>query len=424
LFTRVSLPLVGFIVVFMVVVAGLAWLNQNLRTTRLPQPGRVPAPNDVFLQFDEKRAVWDKDDPEHGKEFELGMEGHYDFPFINPTDAPVQLGLVSVSCGCSNVGVCTLSAEQLEAFKKDRKDEHLLWQVLPKGYQGVNIPPHTGGIVRLGWTPRQSNQRKRLAIGLWTESGGKRTEDLLLECTIQMVTPVRCSPRIADIGTLTAHGTAQHDFWCWSATRAHFDLAAQDKEANPCFIYKITPLSPAEFPKLQKMLQEEHGIDTRVQAAYKLTVEVYEERGGKQFDLGPFERTVPLIVDGNQSDEPLGPVIKGMVRGIIDLPADQQGQVNLKLFTVDGVPEWHFIVRTPPDVKLVVEQVPSFLSAMLTSKSASRGEWDLHLKLKPGVLQPGPIENSTILLRTDGTPTRRIRIPVVGTATKAIAARR
>jgi hypothetical protein len=425
-FTRIVLPLIAFAVI----VGGLAWLTQNLRTVRpIKHPGSVAGPDDSLLKFDELKAVWETDKPDYArdtpdyayaKEWELGTEGYYDFPFTNPTPAPVRLGLLDVSCGCSHAGVATLSAEELAAWKKDRKPEGLRWQAFTKDpVRGVTIPPHSGGVVRLGWNARQSNQKKNLQIRLWTETGGKRAADINLEAAIQMVAPIRCSPRIGNIGNLEPGGMARHEFWVWSSTRDHFELDARDKVPSPCYVYKITPLPPAEFAGLQKAFFTEHGIDTRIKAGYKLIVEVYEDRAGSQLDLGPFERTVPVIIDGNDPDEPLGPTIKGRVLGIIEFGSDRQGHVDLLPFPVNSVKKWHYPVRAPSGVKLIVESVPHFLEATLTAKEShnARGNWDLCLRLRSGVLAPGPVDNAVIVLRTDGMPPRRIRIPVVGTGT-------
>jgi len=403
LFTRVVLPLV----LFVAVVAGTAWVTQylpNWRKRRATPP--VVPPGTALLQFEQKKAVWDPEDKDFAAEFEFGKEGFYDFPFTNPTAVPVQLGVSFMSCGCSTVSASI------------QKDD---WQILTvQDTKGITIPPQAKGVVRLMWTVRKTNSRSNLAVKLWTQTEGRpREQNIDLEALVAFVLPVRFSPHIKDFGTLVPHGVGHAEFWFWSGTRDHFDLDVKEKKDNPCFVFEAKPLSAAECRDLEKRLKD-MDIGTHIKAAYRVNVDVYEERGGQNLDLGPFVRTMTMTVDHNDADERVGPQLKGFVRGAVEVGnAEDQGRVDLKSFPVNGAHERRLSLATAAEVKLVPDQVPDFLDVAVTPKKSANGKasWELRVAVKPGVLRPGPLpEDSAIILRMESMPPRRIRIPVLGNA--------
>jgi hypothetical protein len=419
LLTRVILPLV----LFVTIVAGTAYVTQNLRSGRTLQPVTRAGP--PVLQFEQTEAVWKHPDPEvknYAAEFEFGSADHYDFPFANPGPVPVELGLSYTSCGCSMVKVGLLGLAELEAFKKDRKDERISWQTLPKGEtKGITVPPHSGGIVRLGWEVRKIISHNTLLIKLWSQPAGRvRDPETVLQAAVAFVMPVRFSPQIKDFGNLGPRGKAPAEFWFWSATRDHFDLEVKDKTPDPCFVYHVSkPLSEAECRVLGKDLRE-RGFLTLVKSAYRVTVDIHAEREGKQLDLGPFVRNLPMVVDHAVADEQAGPQLKGWVRGdIVVGTAEEAGRIDLKSFPVNSPREKLIPLWTDAGVKLVTDQVPDFLDVELKAKATANNKtrWELRVRVKPQLVLPGPLpEDSAILLRMDGTPPRRIRIPVQGTA--------
>jgi len=418
LFTHVILPLA----LFLAVVVGVAWITQYLPSWRTrPQPGVTPGI--AVVKFDEEKAVWDKNDPDFVPEFEFGSDGHYDYRFVNDSNVPVQMGLGFTSCGCSKVSVCLLPLQELEAFRKDKDEKRLHdWHDFPKvDTQGITIPPHSGGVIRLGWTVRKINVRSTLMIKMWTKPQGRPPDaDTNLEAHVAFVMPFRFSPQIKDIGTLVPHGMRRAEFVVWSATRDHFELDVKDKRENLCFVCEAKAVPAEEFAALAKKLNEDSGIITRIKSAYRFIVEVHEEREGRHLDMGPFARILPLRVDRIDYDEGVGPLIKGLVRGdiVVGMPEDQ-GKVDLKNFRVTEAAQRRVSLSAAAGVKLVPDQVPDYLDVTLTTKTMGTGrtDWVLRVVVKPGMLTPGPLPDDTaIFLRMDGTPPRRIRIPVVGNA--------
>jgi hypothetical protein len=376
------------------------------------------------IQFDQQHAVWDANDPNYLGEFEFGKSGHYDYTFVNTSAGPAEMGLEFMSCGCSKVKVCVLNSGELDAFKKDHNDAPLHWQDLPRSeVHGVTVPPGSGGIVRLGFEVRKVANRTTLTIRLWSNAQGKaRSPEIELNTAAAFVMPVRYSPAIKDIGYLGPRGSAHAEFWFWSATRDRFDLDVREKREDPCFVFRATDLTPEQCRQLEKRLNTERGFSTRVKRAYKVEVEVYEQRGGKQLDLGPFQRNVPMVVDNAPPPEgENGPLLKGWVRNndiVIGNPEDL-GHIDLKTFPLDGGRERRVPLSTDATVTLALDQVPSFLDAELTLKEKANGKarWELRVKVKPRMLRPGMLpDDSAILLRLEGPSARRIRIPVLGNA--------
>jgi hypothetical protein len=125
-----------------------------------------------------------------------------------------------------------------------------------------------------------------------------------------------------------------------------------------------------------------------------------------------------MIVDHNEAADPVGPTLKGVVRGdlVFGTPEDQ-GHVHLKNFLVSSAREYLFTISTGSGVKLVPEQVPDFLEVGVTAKETANGKtvWQMRVAIKPRVLRAGPLpDNCAIILRTEEMPPRRIRIPVTG----------
>src|SRR6185295_9512303 len=80
---------------FVVIVGAIAWVSQNLPKGAIQRPDDAPAPDPdaaKHLRFLRTKALWDENDPNYFKECETGAPGYYDFPFLNESQAPVNLG--------------------------------------------------------------------------------------------------------------------------------------------------------------------------------------------------------------------------------------------------------------------------------------------------------------------------------------------
>src|SRR5262245_24724056 len=131
-FTRIVLPLL----VFTLVVGGIAYVTQNLPSRRKEAPAARPKPTleahlKILERMDPQRpgifiATWDQDDPRYIAELEPQTEGHYYFAFENPADKIIELGLYETRCDCSQVAVAILPDEMWKGFAKKPPDQKTL----------------------------------------------------------------------------------------------------------------------------------------------------------------------------------------------------------------------------------------------------------------------------------------------------------
>jgi hypothetical protein len=222
--TRWILP----IALFVLIIGGVAWLSQNLpRGPAAAIPKSPPGPDPVespALKFLLTRAVWDAADPNYVKESETGVEGYYDFPFINPEAMPIALGFAKSLCDCSHLRVFVLDKDSADSIKERHaknptqfpSDSSWTWTMLaPADKDGVQIPPGRGGVARIQWDGRKgAGQRPNLKIKVWMHPVGKPEERsfLDLEAPIVMSDPLRFSTDRLKLDTLGPGGQVRRLF--------------------------------------------------------------------------------------------------------------------------------------------------------------------------------------------------------------------
>src|SRR5438270_5041119 len=118
---KVVSQIVLAIVAIVGLVAGVTYVSQfySSRAHRGTTADNVPAPT-ATLTFAEKIRMWD---PPTLGQFEVHAPGHEDFPFINKNSVPVDLGLMSKSCKCSDIKACVLTEEEARRFGKHSLSE-------------------------------------------------------------------------------------------------------------------------------------------------------------------------------------------------------------------------------------------------------------------------------------------------------------
>src|SRR5205823_4483483 len=134
------------------------------------------------------------------------------------------------------------------------------------------------------------------------------------------------------LGSVSPQNPSASDaLYCWSATR-DLEVEVGPGSTDPCFEVRARKLAKAEdLRKLTDDLRAE-GIWTRVRSAYRIEVTVYEEKNGKQFDLGTFLRPLALVVKGDgERLFPSLPAVRGRVQGDIKVGTfEDDGAINLK----------------------------------------------------------------------------------------------
>jgi hypothetical protein len=479
LVSRVILPLV----LFVVMVGGIAWVTQYV-----PWRGRPAAPSEKseppsYLQFDQTVSKWDAKDspylrgsvwlkvaqgeptaaekaafirvlppfkegekrPEdmdnnelkalaaqglamYVKEFETMQGGTYEFPFSNPSDQELEVGVHDLSCTCSSVEICLLDAQQSAArdWKKLTKSET----------QGIVVPPRARGVTRVLWSPRERQLDKvALTVQLWSQPKGQpraRGKDAVLQTAIRIVPPVQADVPGIRFRPIEAKSSSEGSFWCWTSTRADAKkLRVLAEKDDPCFVFSVEPADEKERLALQDQLWPlSHEL---IKKAWRVRVTVFEERQGKQMDMGSFSRPLSLFLDDEKEPQG-GPILKGLVSSEVQVGTgvgSNENKIDLGLFYMDK--GYHnrdpIKLRTEPGVVLKFveeESYPPFLKVRLSrnpkGSTARRDVWSLHIEIPSraeGNEFSGPLpENSAIVLIREqpGSPPRRIRILVEGTA--------
>jgi hypothetical protein len=444
------------ILLFFVLVAGIAWMSQWLPSwkqgTVAPPPAKG-SPITLLLTTDEKLVHQEKLKLEYANEFERndqgGGEGRFWYLFANTSGAPAELGLLTKNCTCSGLECCLLTPDEVQVFKtRDFRAPQdwpaaraaLIaaatriaterWHQLMLGEgQSMEIPADTMGLLQLSFKKaRLDDERLRLKAQVWVQPVGAPQKDrvyLPLEPLVALVPVVRVQPDKLDFGELLPKGKVTKSFLFWSSTRDKVEVALRGAP-DECLTWKAEPLSPDKCLVVAGNLLK-MGIATRVRAACALRVTLWEQRGNKQLDMGTVIRPIPVVVkaDGQVVEAPLTPLIIVRVRSDIKvLGADDLGKINLGTFKAQDGTTQTVVLQAEPNVKL--EHEAKLKSPYLEVKlgKAKVGEnvatWEMEVTALADRLQGELPQDTAVVLRAtspDGT-SRLVRIAVTGIAAR------
>jgi hypothetical protein len=437
--TKVVFP----VALFVLLVAGIAWVTQYLPSWRENTSGPTPTPKEAPLRFVPVVTKGDVQVKDYLPEAERGAPGERSFFSINSGAGNTELGLLFKSCTCARLEFCQLTSEERATYEKSVGPGPLQavwegpvpaaprWQELPlSDTQGIMVPPSSAGLLRLSWKNKPNPEpTMRLKADLWMkpEGGSARDRETLhLEAVIALVEPVRLYPERRDLGVLVPGGKATAQFLYWSSTRDRLEVAANGK-VDPCVTWEARPLTAAECNRLavdENSPLRKAGYLTRVRSACRVSVTLFEERNGTELEMGSVFRPVPLSVKaGGEAVEASSPIVQARVRSEIKvLGTDEQGQVNLHSFrAADGTTQKVALVTEPKTKLAMAGGLPGFLEVKLGQKEATDSEttWELEVTVLPGRVL-GRLEDTAVLLTASapGRPPRRIRIPILGTAAR------
>jgi hypothetical protein len=225
-------------------------------------------------------------------------------------------------------------------------------------------------------------------------------------------------PVAAELGELRVGAApGQARFWCWSETQERFPLKATS--ADPCVTVECVPLTAAECQQLVAELAK-IARPPQIRSAYRIVVTVYERRDEAMLDLGPFERQVVLHSAPGLDLPAL--TLTGVVRGDVTIEKEPGGRINLGRFPADrGTRATVRVKATRLDLQpALVGWSPDYLQVGLdeVQDCVPSGErhWRLSVTVPPD-RAAGPLPaGSAVVLRLPGTPPRRLRVPLLGTA--------
>ncbi|MCI0683697.1 MAG: hypothetical protein L0Y71_16445 [Gemmataceae bacterium] len=444
------------LVLFVLIIGGIAWIVQNMPTWRgrTPPAAAPAAPKGPELlvrfvhPFDRERhahvAVWEdfeklqkpetKERPRlYAREFERGAEGRYYFPFY-VTEQGCEVGVSSISCDCAELHVAAVPAAEWEPFANSIKknpeatpveNPAWTWQPLTKSEnQGVALPPGRA-ILRVVWVNRRAaGDNLNLATTVWARSGSQ-SQYFQLRIDAVSTHPLRTKRDRANVGFLGPGGVVKARFLLWSPTRDHVKFTLDDRSNDKLFKIDVQQRDPDACAELQAQLRRD-DIMTVVRAAWDVTVTIHENKDGAQLDQGYFVRAIGYeLQDAADEIPPL--VITGVVRSddIAVGAEEDQGKINLKFDARQGTTK-RILVMTNRNIELDPQDVrvqPAAIRVKLTEKpaagaaaSAGKRKWELEVHVPPNLLFGTIAEESAVTLRTKGKSPRSIRIPLTGHA--------
>lgn len=445
------LKTVGLLAVVAVVVGGLTYLLQYTNSPVTGGGGVVgPSGPVAQLTIPLKIVEWGE-----AAEFEVNATGHYDFWYHNAENAVMNVGLADKNCVCSQVELCQLTPSEAERFLAWSAATHVLtaaawqpvlghyptsvaghlwdaallehfsessprWQPLTKDSAPVGVRPGAIGQIRLSWKGDKQDALRLSAVLTNRHADQPAGPPALprLEIALAFVPAVRILPPSITLADLPARGTAEAEFVAWSSTRPHFTLNAKTEPAHPCVEVAVAPLSAADRERWAPMLK------SRVKSGYLVRVKVHERRSEKeQLDLGPFRNKLELVTDA--AAEPLHVELTGNVRGEVMLEGSTNGRLALGSFPARvGTRKQFLLVAENPGAELLDEVVveppeAGYLIVKLEKdKQASgggRAQWLLSVQVPPGRTAGTLPRGTAVLLKIQGTPPRRLRLPITGT---------
>jgi hypothetical protein len=424
-FWRLLVPLCLFIAM----VGGIAFVVQYTPNWRSKRTAKLPPPRPTqteVIEFPQRVSVWDPDDKTYIKEFEQEKRGYFDYPFQNHTGKAAELGIFQPNCDCAGVEVFLLSSQELAAWKKAKKQGKTLElnnaiTLKVDERNGIEIPADSGGLMRIAWKSRKAvGEELRVNVRVWAQPKGKMAERTFveLETSSRLVAPVLFDQVELSLGAIAPGAVAEAQCTWWSATRSKVELKAASDD--PLVTWTVTPYSSSECAELEKQLRK-LKINSRVQAAGRLSVKVQEQKGRQQLDQGPLNRPAPLLLD----DQPLAivPRLLGRVQGEVEVGIEKDhGKINLHNFSSAKGKKLSMVLRSEPGTELALDSVkPSYLKVQIRANKAAsttqKKSWILEVEVPAGS-HLGPFaEDSAVILKTQSTPPRYIRIPVLGSAT-------
>lgn len=374
--------------------------------------------------------------------------GSYDFWFKNPNDKPIEVSLESKSCKCAKVELTTLTSEEEQEFRNGARfaaAQVLATAANPLAGIGTTaviarrvgfyfpgdrwltlgdpdpakplpaVPPHSTGFVRVGWDGKVNGHQRLKAAILMNAKGEDARANVVLEVAVQFTPALNLSATSVDLNTPIREGkSASGSFYCWSFTRAGFDILAREKDNDPCFECETIAIDPEDVQHLAA--KDAPPIRT----AYRVKVTVHSNRGGRSLDLGPFAHNLEVTSEAQPSFSNVVRV-SGAIEGNIRVVSENgRDLINLEDFKSAKGASKEVTLEADNEVSLTVDsKAPSYLGVKLNeAPRAANGkkQWSLKVTIPPDRADGRMPTESGVVLKTNEQPPRRIRIPVRGHA--------
>jgi hypothetical protein len=414
------------VAILLIAVAAIAWATQFLPGRPRPQDGKDNSAAPV-LAFASERAIWDND-KDYIKEFEFGTNGYYDFVFFNISGRDVDVGIFYANCTCSRVEICFLEGQEAKAVQQASSVgkpplegvANPSWQVMEVDREmrkSLVMPAGAVGVLRMHWKgpgvdSDQSFHHMNLTVKLWSRAVGQGQNRHIkeLETKVLYLRPAMFDQPELDLGTLNPKEESSKSFLCWSAT---CQLEVKDASKDERIKIEVTPLNRRQCCRWSQITKG------KVACAFRVTVTLHEQVGGKQLDLGQIHKPVPVTIFSGGNDVTFKtPMLKASVRGAVRLDS---GKIDLKPFPVTRGTSKEVNVHAPQGLDVVFHGCePAYLNITATLKQVEivdgETKWQMMVTVpkKYSKDDAGQLPADTVLVLHVQFTSKLWRPPVVG----------
>ena len=441
------------VIVFGAIIAGLTFARQWLAPSTPQAPRKVDGPNlpNSLITFGGTTLA--------GLNQEMKpVRGHQDLWFENTKDQDIELGLEQTSCKCAGVEVTLLTEKESEKLRswlpsaaatqwaassggllaqfgpavlafdgvRDILQEGSRWQHLMReeaASEPIRVPAKGAGLLRVEWEGRKLGP-ERIVATVWSQPARKESARVYRAFEIPMVfvNPLMVTPSQAEVD-LASGDRKTVSFMCWSATRAGFQLSAREDSSHPCFSCACVPLAGPDYERALQAIKGGQSPPS-ILFGYRVMVTIAERLdSGTQLDMGYFNRRIILTspdLEFFPGNHEYTVTVQGRVQGEVSVGGPtEHSQVNLGIYTkTRGTTKEVPVETLKPGLKLKqTDHNPPFLAVQLKEEKATLEGIRYRMTVTVPKNQSYLPEDSAIILETVDNPPRKIRIPVVGTAT-------
>jgi len=463
--TRVVLPIAALVGLVFVTTFVMNYTSTapDLPTTQTPTAsGEGPA-----LSFPRQQSSWpytrelrgiDPADDSIVGDSEVHVTSHYDFWFVNRLKEKVAVTLKASNCSCQEVRIALVPSDaqqQAEALGMlagvpgvgqthpagllqllmlsqmwDAVDRNGNWFTFSMNdlQKSFTVPPldetrgPSLGVLRMYWTGRAPEQ-KRLTAQILTQLPNQNAVAIDFLVVTNIVPAFRASTGVLNLGDIDQNQHRSGEFILFTTTRPTLNLGLQVLgKPSKCFeVDGPYPIPAAEYPQLEQQLTPAGAPRPKITAAYRIPVKLRESTADERLDQGPFARRIEVVGDAGKLMLTVQAQIRGDIR-LIGAAADAEYQtIRIGNFLANaGATKTVFLESTRPGLKLV--ELPGERSEHLKvqlepdTATGNSGRWRLTITVPGGVFNGELPSNCGVVLQTNDTPPRRIRIPVVGNA--------
>lgn len=405
----------------------------------------------------ELRGIDPADDSVVG-DSEVHVTSHYDFWFANRLKEKVAVTLKTSNCSCQEVRMAMVPSDvqqQAESLGMlaglpglgqthvaglcqllmltrmwAATDSDGNWFTFSMGdsQKAYTVPPldetrgPAFGILRMYWTGRTPEQ-KRLTAQILTQLPGQNAVPVDFLVVTNIVPAFRASTGSINLGDIDQNQERSSEVILFTTTRPRLDLGLQVfGKATKCFEVKgPEPIPPAEFAQLESQLTPSGSPKPKITAACRLRFHLRESTADERLDQGPFVRKLEVAGEAGKLILTVQAQIRGDIR-LLGAGADADYQtIRIGNFPAHaGATKSVFLETTRLGVRLVElpKERSEHLKVQLEPDTASgnQGRWRLTITVPGGVFNGELPNNCGVVLQTNDSPPRRIRIPVVGNA--------